>query len=120
MIPNIAPLEHIAPLHVEPLHVDAGSATGDDRPLAAATPDTQSLGFTTLLDSLGAGSAALGKAEAAENAFVAGTGGLQDSLLRARQGRLDRIDRRCCLVTRYTIAQHHRRNATLSPINGGR
>jgi hypothetical protein len=78
MIPNIAPLEHIAPLHVEPLHVDAGSATGDDRPLAAATPDTQSLGFTTLLDSLGAGSAALGKAEAAENAFVAGTGGLQE------------------------------------------
>ena len=79
MIP-LQPLEHIARLHVEPLQLDTPAALngpGDDAPLSA-NPASRSLGFTTLLDSLNASGVALQKAEAAENAFVSGTGGLQE------------------------------------------
>lgn len=52
--------------------------SGDERPHVSALPGSPPLGFGSLLDALNAGGAALGKAEAAENAFIAGTGGLQE------------------------------------------
>jgi hypothetical protein len=75
MIPNLPPLPNVVPQQLESGFVPD---TGDERPVATALPDTQSLGFSTLVDALNAGGGALEKAEAAENAFVAGTGGLQE------------------------------------------
>jgi hypothetical protein len=60
---------------------DAGAVVpdrGDESPRVSALTASDPIGFGSLLDSLNAGGAALERAEAAENAFAAGTGGLQE------------------------------------------
>ena len=76
MIPEIPPLTAPLPAQLEgmPLVPD----TGNERPDVGPIPDAKPPGFGALVDALNAGSAQLGKAEAAENAFASGTGGLQE------------------------------------------
>jgi flagellar hook-basal body complex protein FliE len=76
MIPTLSALPD--PAAVQPDTAAARPDIGDERPRVSGIPGGEPLGFGTLLDSLNAGGAALAKAEAAENAFVAGTGGLQE------------------------------------------
>ncbi len=66
---------------LSPGRLDAGAVApdiGDEPPAVSALPGADPIGFGTLLDGLNAGGAVLEKAEAAENAFAAGTGGLQE------------------------------------------
>jgi flagellar hook-basal body complex protein FliE len=76
MIPPLAPLSMGTPQQTVATAIVPDS--GGDRPNVSSIPESQPLDFGTLLDALKAGSAALDKAESAENAFAAGTGGLQE------------------------------------------
>jgi flagellar hook-basal body complex protein FliE len=77
MIPPLAPLSLGAPQQTVPTAIAPDS--GSERPNVSAIPESQPpLDFGSLLDALKAGGAALDKAESAENAFAAGTGGLQE------------------------------------------
>jgi hypothetical protein len=55
----------------------AGQPVADDDP-SPRNNDVSSLGFSGVLEVLRSGGATLERAEQAENAFVAGTGGLQE------------------------------------------
>jgi hypothetical protein len=66
------------PQDFHPLELpSAGQSVTDDDPSPRDNAGS-SLGFTGVLDVLRSGGAALERAEQAENAFVAGTGGLQE------------------------------------------
>lgn len=77
MLSEIAPLQADFRALPQPAIAPAGEA---DAPLPAAAGDATGgpLGFGAVLDALDAGGAQLERAAGAENAFVAGTGGLQE------------------------------------------
>jgi hypothetical protein len=79
MLADIAALQpHFTEI---PLPSAPAAPSEPDAPLAAATraaADGGPLGFAGVLDALNAGGAQLERAAGAEDAFVAGTGGLQE------------------------------------------
>jgi flagellar hook-basal body complex protein FliE len=77
---TITPIPALQPLAAPSDAAPMGSPS-DDAPLSAAgtgANDVAPAGFATLLTALNDGAAQLERAEGAENAFIAGTGSLQE------------------------------------------